>query len=101
MAEATPPGSVSWRHLHSPAVFCATFGGSGLMKPAPGTWGSLAAALLAGALAWFQFPYFQIMMIALVPLLLGLGLWCIAALEKRFSVHDPGWIVIDEAAGCF
>ena len=54
----------------SPAHVIATFGGSGLLHPAPGTWGTAA------------------------------GLVVYIALERRIplGVHDHGSIVIDEVA---
>lgn len=74
----------------------ATFFGAGLLRPAPGTWGSLAAipaawglvllggwlALAVGAVAAF-----------------GIGWWATAEETHGKSEHDPSEIVIDEVAG--
>lgn len=71
------------------ARLIATLGGIGLLRPAPGTWGS--AAVLPVAL------------LGPLPCLLlagGLtiaGLWAIARLPERDA--DPGWVVVDEGAG--
>ena len=73
------------------ALLVANMAGIGRLKPGPGTWGSLAVlpAFLLGPEA---------------ALILGL----IATLIGFFAVHvvlrdtpkeDPGWIVVDEAAG--
>lgn len=76
----------------TPARFIASGFGAGLLRPAPGTWGSLAA-LIAGAF-----------LLAASPWLLGAG--CAAAIVAGFWAIpraggdlDPGWVVIDEVAG--
>jgi phosphatidylglycerophosphatase A len=73
-----------------------TFGFVGLLRPAPGTWGSAAALVLGLAIDRFAgFP-------ALVAATLGvtfLGFWaCGQALRDRPG-DDPSEIVIDEVAG--
>ena len=75
----------------SPALLVATVGGVGWLKPAPGTWGSLVVlplALLGPAWA----------------LALGLLVWAVGWVAVREVLagkptEDPGWIVVDEAAG--
>lgn len=74
----------------------ATFLGVGLLKPAPGTWGSLAALLVA------------------YVLLVAGGFWVLAActigafflgwfatreITKDQQDHDPSYVVIDEVVG--
>ncbi|MGR3460927.1 MAG: phosphatidylglycerophosphatase A family protein [Roseovarius sp.] len=74
----------------------ATFLYVGHLRPAPGTWGSLAALPMAWALHVLG-----------GPVLLGLGVvvafasgWWATALETRGKEdHDPSEIVIDEVAG--
>lgn len=74
----------------------ATFGGVGLLKPAPGTWGS-AAAVVVGILLH--------MLVGPVGLIFGivaattLGWWATALETKGKKDHDPSEIVIDEVAG--
>ena len=73
-----------------------TFGYVGLLRPAPGTWGSAAALVLGlGIDRLFGFP-------VLVAATLGvtiLGFWaCEQALRGRPG-DDPSEIVIDEVAG--
>lgn len=74
----------------------ATFFGIGNLRPAPGTWGSLAAILLAWAVdRYLGFP-------ALVVLTAGvtaLGFWACGRELAGKPGADPGEIVIDEVAG--
>lgn len=78
------------------ALFIATFGYSGLLKPAPGTWGSLAAMLLAP----FVFMPFNLPgRIAVLLLILGLGTWAASQAERIMGRKDPGSVVIDEVLG--
>ncbi|KIT18188.1 phosphatidylglycerophosphatase A family protein [Jannaschia aquimarina] len=73
----------------------ATLGGVGLLRPAPGTWGSLAALPLAWLVMQGGAIVFSLACLALVPL----GLWAVAAATKGAVDHDPSEIVIDEVAG--
>lgn len=73
-----------------------TFFYIGLLRPAPGTWGS-AAALALGVLidGWLGFPVLALAVLAAI----ALGLWaCDRALRDRPG-EDPSEIVIDEVAG--
>ncbi len=74
----------------------ATFGGVGLLRPAPGTWGSLAALPLGYALHWLGgFP-----LLALATLLLFLaGYWATAREIAGAADQDPAEIVVDEVVG--
>ena len=73
----------------TPAKFVATLGGVGLLRPAPGTWGSAVVlpAVLLG-------PGWCLVAAALLTLA---GLWAVARLPER--AEDPGWVVVDEGAG--
>lgn len=68
--------------------------GIGYLKPAPGTWGSLAATLtflaLQSSLLWF----FSILLV----LSLILSVWSGNQVTAR-GEHDPSWFVLDEWAG--
>jgi phosphatidylglycerophosphatase A len=80
----------------------ATFFGAGLGKPGPGTWGSVAAALLWAAVAWGLHPTPQTLLLALLAaialaVILGVPAATIAARES--GRHDPGFVVVDEVAG--
>ncbi|WPB87213.1 phosphatidylglycerophosphatase A family protein [Sediminicoccus rosea] len=67
----------------------ASLGGIGFLRPAPGTWGSAAVLPLAFLPPW----------VALLAALLftGLGYWALTRLPE--AAADPGWVVVDEAAG--
>lgn len=67
----------------------ASLGGVGRLRPAPGTWGSavvLPAALL-GPLAC----------LGLAVAFTVAGLWAVRRVPG--AEDDPGWVVVDEAAG--
>ena len=74
----------------------ATFFGAGLLRPAPGTWGSLAA--LPAAYLWVTLvgaPFFAASIVALYYL----GLWATTQETAGTTDHDPSEIVIDEVVG--
>ena len=74
----------------------ATFFYIGHLRPAPGTWGSLAALLLG---------YLIVQTAGVLGLCMGImitcimGWWATAAQTKGKDDHDPSEIVIDEVAG--
>ena len=74
----------------------AIFFGVGLMKPAPGTWGSLVAVLLGWAI--FRYLGFPALVLATVAITL-IGFWAIGAELKDRPGDDPSEFVIDEVAG--
>ena len=74
----------------------ATFGGVGLLRPGPGTWGS-AAALPLGWL-WHGLGGFPALVIATVAVV-AIGWWAARSEERATDAHDAGEIVIDEVAG--
>jgi phosphatidylglycerophosphatase A len=71
------------------ARLVATLGGAGLLRPAPGTWGSAVVLPLAllGPLPC----------LALALVLTLAGFW--AAPRVLTEQEDPGWFVVDEGAG--
>lgn len=74
----------------------AIFFGVGLMRPAPGTWGSLAAVLLGWAI--FRFLGFPMLAVA-VAAACAAGFWAVRVELAGREGADPGEIVIDEVAG--
>lgn len=74
----------------------ATFFYVGYLRPAPGTWGSLAALPVGYALAslggW-------VALAVGAGLAYGAGLWATRAMTAGQANHDPSEIVIDEVAG--
>ncbi|MEE9428642.1 MAG: phosphatidylglycerophosphatase A [Paracoccaceae bacterium] len=76
--------------------FIATFFYVGLLRPAPGTWGSLAAIPLAWVIhALFGFPTFALATVVLF----FVGWWATANATRGKDDHDPSEIVIDEVVG--
>jgi phosphatidylglycerophosphatase A len=79
-----------------------TFLGAGLLKPGPGTYGSIAAMLLwfAAAHAFHPTPLALALgtgLAALIATLIGIPAATIVARES--GREDPGHVVIDEVAG--
>lgn len=74
----------------------ATFFYVGLLKPAPGTWGSLAALPVFWLLHVLGGPLLCVVGVALAY---ALGHWATSVETAREGLEDPGWIVIDEVAG--
>ena len=71
--------------------------GSGLIKPAPGTWGSVFALMLGYLIIENGVPV-QLFGAAIVGVSV-LGVVTINRIEKLSGVHDAPEIVIDEVAG--
>ena len=79
----------------NPAIWIATWFGCGLMRPAPGTWGTigglpLGLILLLGG---------ELYLIAGIMLIFTLGLWACRKFEEMTGTHDNSMIVVDEVAG--
>ncbi|MGC0153467.1 phosphatidylglycerophosphatase A [Chromobacterium vaccinii] len=94
----TPKTTPNWRFLLSRPEHLLSFGfGSGLMKKAPGTWGTLVAYPLffplqaLGVSGW--------MLVALCLPLFLLGVYVCDVTGKALGVHDYGGIVWDEVVG--
>ena len=90
-----PAGIATW----GPAALVATWFGAGLLRPAPGTWGSLAALPFALAVALLAGPWG---LVAAAALLFAAGLWVTHLLVRRIGEGediDLPSIVVDEVAG--
>ncbi|MGG7048864.1 MULTISPECIES: phosphatidylglycerophosphatase A family protein [unclassified Campylobacter] len=73
-----------------------TFFGAGLSPKAPGTVGSVTAAIVG----YFILKFFSATTLFLATILISLiAISVINAYEKQSGEHDNGWIVIDEVAG--
>ena len=70
--------------------------GTGHLRPAPGTWGSLVALPLAWAV--HELAGFWIFLILTILLFL-LGWWATSEVTRGQEDHDPSEIVIDELVG--
>lgn len=76
--------------------FALSFGGTGYLRPAPGTVGSLAA--IPAGLIVLKLGGVLGFLIAILGLF-ALGYWLIEQENASSEVHDPDWIVIDEVVG--
>ena len=75
-------------------LFLARGCGSGLLHPAPGTWGSLAALLIG--IVWSFFGGMPLWFVVLAGLA---GIYICDSGEKTLGVHDASEIVWDEWIG--
>ena len=78
------------------SMLIATVFGVGYLKPAPGTWGSLAALPLFWVLHVLGGPAFAVVATLAVTVI---GWWAIKSATAGSEDHDPSEIVIDEVAG--
>lgn len=81
--------------FHHPAVLIATWFGSGLVRPAPGTWGTLAAFPFAFAISWAGGPWLLVLASALA---FTAGLWAAGLYCRAIEKDDAAEVVIDEVA---
>lgn len=87
-----PPGMT----LRHPAAWLSTWFGCGLMKFAPGTWGSAGAIPFGALIFWIGGAE----TLAIASLLcFAIGIWSSGTYAKAKGVSDPGQVVIDEVAG--
>ena len=86
--------------LTNPIHFLALGFGAGLIKPAPGTWGTLVAVpLYVGFMAINPSQNFGLIILAVITFLVGIVLCGKTASDV--GVHDHGAIVWDEIVGYF
>ena len=78
------------------ARLLATVCGVGYLRPAPGTWGSLAALPLTWAL--HQIGGFPLVLIGLIAVTAA-GFWASQQMIAQTDNGDPSEVVIDEVAG--
>lgn len=96
LAEATtdPARGRGW------AWTVATFFGAGRLRPAPGSWGSLAALGLWAAYAWLTPAGWHAAGAAAGALVaLAAGIPAATRVERQTGHTDPGFVVIDEVCG--
>ncbi len=90
------PKKTSWANA------IATCFGIGYLKPGPGTWASLAAALLWLGAAITLHPSPQMLLVALLAAILvaiAAGVPAATIVERQSGRTDPGFVVIDEVIG--
>lgn len=103
MAKQSP---VVLKHLPGPKTRWAwtigTFFGAGLLRPGPGTYGSVAAVLLwFGAAHWLEpAPAAMAIGTAVAALLVTtIGIPAATIVARESGREDPGHVIIDEVAG--
>ncbi len=82
--------------MKDPAILLATWFGSGLIRPAPGTFGSLAA-IPVGWLIYFLFGFYGFL--AAIVIVFVVGVYAAQKFDEKSGAHDSSSIVIDEVAG--
>ena len=78
-------------------ILFLSFFGVGFLPKAPGTWGTLATLPFLYAIGRFNPPY-----IFFIPFLIIMTLissFIADSVQKKFDLHDPQFIVIDEVLG--
>ena len=68
----------------------------GLLKPAPGTWGSLAGILLFFPIHLYGGPFLLVTLTILISIV---GIFLVKGATETSEDKDPSQIVIDEVAG--
>jgi phosphatidylglycerophosphatase A len=82
------------------AKLTATFFGTGLLHPGPGSWGSAATVLLWWLVSGWINPHWQpaaAMFLATVAILIGIP--AATQMARSSGLKDPQFVVIDEVAG--
>lgn len=88
-----PPETLGY---FAPATIISTWFGAGLLRPAAGTWGSLAALPFAWALT--SLGGYDLLLIA-AALFFAVGIWAAGAYEAASPDKDPSSVVVDEVVG--
>jgi len=90
-----PRNSANNRKVGSAKFFASLFD-VGFLKPASATWGSLAA----GVVLFFFFPFLGwIAKLIIIIITFVIGTILAEYIEQNTNLHDPHFIVIDEAVG--
>ncbi len=83
----------TWQYL------LASWGGSGRLRPAPGTWGTLAALPLWITLISYTNIYIYIIVLFAIFLAGAVAIEHIEQATGKDTYHDAGVFVVDEAVG--
>lgn len=83
--------------LKKPEILFLSFFGVGFLPKAPGTWGTLATLPFLYLLGRFNPPFF--LFIPFLIILTAGSCFIAEHVQKKYEVHDPQWIVIDEVLG--
>jgi len=98
-SDTLPPPS-SRRRAPLWAKLTATFLGTGLLHPGPGSWGSAATVLLWWLVSGWINPHWQAattVLLAAVAILVGIP--AATQMARSTGLKDPQFVVIDEVAG--
>lgn len=80
-----------------PTVMFLSWFFTGKSPKAPGTVGSFATLPLIYFLHYLNFNIYHLTVLILV--LFGTSVYVAESVQKKFGLHDPQWIVIDEVIG--
>ena len=78
-------------------ILFLSFFGVGFLPKAPGTWGTLATLPFLYLIGKFNPPYF--LFIPFVVIVTIISSFVAESVQKKFDLHDPQFIVIDEVLG--
>jgi phosphatidylglycerophosphatase A len=78
-------------------VLFLSFFGVGFLPLAPGTWGTLATLPFLYTIGRFNPPFF--LFIPFLIILTIISSFVAESVQKKFNLHDPSFIVIDEVLG--
>ena len=87
---------MNFPNLKKPSHLFATWFGVGLIRPAPGTWGSLAAILI-----WYFAEFLHSSIYIILPIFILFSWLVCSQASKDSDSKDHSAIVIDEVAGMF
>ena len=85
---------MNFPNLKKPSHLFATWFGVGLMRPAPGTWGSLAALLI-----WYFAEFLHSSIHIVLPIFILFSWLACSKASQDSQFKDHSSIVIDEVAG--
>jgi phosphatidylglycerophosphatase A len=83
--------------LKKPDIQFLSFMGVGFIPKAPGTFGTLATLPFLYVLGLFNTPFF--FFIPFILILTATSSFIADHVQRRYDLHDPQWIVIDEVIG--
>ena len=81
--------------ISDPDVMFLSYFGTGFFPKAPGTFGSLCTI----PLLYFFSSFSLVLQISVIILFTALACWRTEIVQKKYHLHDPQWIVIDEVLG--
>jgi len=79
--------------------FIATGFYSGLIKPAPGTWGSLSSILIISIFQYIYPSNIEFILLLFFLFTITVGTYCVRKYIQKTSKKDPSEVVVDEWAG--